>query len=69
MAFIDEVLHTPAYGWKNENGELIKPTRKELFREFFSRTNIFKSKRNWISTSVVFACATPTSGSTTARAP
>lgn len=49
MAFIDEVLHTPAYGWKNEKGELIKPTRKELFREFFSRINIFKSKKNWIA--------------------
>jgi len=49
MAFIDEVLHTPAYGWKNEKGELVKPTRKQLFREFFSRTNIFRSRKNWIS--------------------
>ena len=49
MAFIDEVLQAPSYGWKDEKGELTKPTRKQLFREFFSRSNIFKSKKNWIS--------------------
>jgi stearoyl-CoA desaturase (delta-9 desaturase) len=49
MAFIDNVLQAPAYGWKNENNELIIPTRKELFKEFFSRINIFRSKKNWIS--------------------
>jgi fatty-acid desaturase len=49
MAFIDEVLQTPSYGWKQPNGDLVIPTRKELFREFFSRINIFRSKRNWIS--------------------
>jgi stearoyl-CoA desaturase (delta-9 desaturase) len=49
MAFIDDVLQTPSYGWKDEKGELIKPTRKQLFSEFFSRINVFRSKRNWIS--------------------
>src|SRR5688572_22754348 len=49
MAFIDEVLQTPSYGWKDEKGELIKPTRKQLFSEFLTRSNIFKSKKNWIS--------------------
>ena len=49
MAFIDNVLQVPAYGWKNEQDELIRPTRKELFKEFFSRSNIFRSKKNWIS--------------------
>ena len=49
MPFIDNVLQTPAYGWKDENNELIRPTRKELLKEFFSRSNIFKSKKNWIS--------------------
>jgi fatty-acid desaturase len=49
MAFIDYVLQVPAYGWKNENGELIKPTVKQLYSEAFSRINIFKDKRNWIS--------------------
>ncbi|HEX3165962.1 MAG TPA: acyl-CoA desaturase, partial [Chitinophagaceae bacterium] len=49
MAFIDDVLQTPSYGWKDEKGELIKPTSKQLFREFLSRSNIFRSKKNWIS--------------------
>jgi fatty-acid desaturase len=49
MAFIDYVLQVPAYGWENENGELIKPTVKQLYKEAFSRINIFKDKRNWIS--------------------
>jgi stearoyl-CoA desaturase (delta-9 desaturase) len=49
MAFIDEVLQEPAYGWKNAQGELVKPTVKQLYAEAFSRINIFKDKRNWIS--------------------
>lgn len=49
MSFIDEVLQQPSYGWKNENGELIKPTIRQLYKEAFSRINIFASRRNWIS--------------------
>jgi stearoyl-CoA desaturase (delta-9 desaturase) len=49
MAFIDYVLQTPSYGWKNEKEELIIPTKKQLFSEFFSRMNIFKTRKNWIS--------------------
>jgi stearoyl-CoA desaturase (delta-9 desaturase) len=49
MAFIDEVLQEPSYGWKNEKGELIVPTSKQLWSEAFSRMNIFKSRKNWIS--------------------
>ncbi|MDX5348701.1 MAG: fatty acid desaturase [Hymenobacteraceae bacterium] len=49
MAFIDEVLQVPSYGWKNEKGELVKPNLKELYAEAFSRINIFKTKKNWIS--------------------
>ncbi|HSZ86288.1 MAG TPA: fatty acid desaturase [Puia sp.] len=49
MSFIDEVLQQPTYGWKNEKGELIKPTLKQLYREAFSRINIFSTKKNWIS--------------------
>jgi sn-1 stearoyl-lipid 9-desaturase len=49
MAFIDYVLQQPSYGWANEKGELIIPTSKQLFKEAFSRVNIFKSKKNWIS--------------------
>jgi len=49
MAFIDDVLETPSYGWKDEKGELIIPTPRQLFREFFIRINVFKSKRNWMA--------------------
>lgn len=50
MAFIDTILRTPSYGWENEKGELIKPTSRQLFAEFFSRLNIFKSRKNWLAT-------------------
>ncbi|MFL5789616.1 MAG: fatty acid desaturase [Flavisolibacter sp.] len=49
MAFIDNILQTPSYGWKNEKDELIIPTKRQLFKEAFSRINIFRNKRNWIS--------------------
>jgi stearoyl-CoA desaturase (delta-9 desaturase) len=49
MAFIDYVLQVPSYGWKDEQGELIVPTTKQLFKEAVSRMNIFRSKKNWIS--------------------
>lgn len=61
MAFIDEVLQTPSYGWKNEQGELIVPTTKQLYKEAFSRVNIFKCKRNWISSIswIMIVCLLP----------
>ena len=49
MAFIDSVLQEPSYGWKDNNGKLIIPTSKQLFKEAFLRINIFKTKKNWIS--------------------
>ena len=49
MALIDHVLEPPSYGWTNEQGELLKPSKKQLFSEFFSRLNIFQSKKNWLS--------------------
>lgn len=49
MAFIDIVLQTPSYGWQDDKGDLVIPTRTQLFRESFRRINIFKDKRNWIS--------------------
>lgn len=49
MAFIDHVLQKPSYGWAKEDGELVVPTSKQLIREAFSRINIFKTKKNWIS--------------------
>lgn len=49
MAFIDTVLQEPSYGWKDENGNLVVPTVKQLFTEAFTRINIFKTRKNWIS--------------------
>lgn len=49
MAFIDDVLQRPSYGWKDENGHLVVPTVSQLLKETFSRLNIFRSKKNWIS--------------------
>ena len=49
MAFIDTVLEPPAYGWKDAAGNLSKPNPQTILREFFSRLNIFKDKKNWLS--------------------
>lgn len=49
MAFLNNVLEPPAYGWADANGDLAKPTSKQLFKEFFSRLNVFKDKKNWLS--------------------
>lgn len=48
MAFIDSILKPPSYGWMDEQGALVKPSPKQLFSEFFSRLNIFKSRKNWL---------------------
>ncbi len=48
MAFLDHVLQPPAYGWKDTNGALIKPTPKQIFTEFFSRLNVFSNRKNWL---------------------
>jgi len=47
--FIDEILYTPSYGWKDQNEALIIPTNKQLWSEARSRINIFKTRKNWIS--------------------
>ncbi|MBP7556579.1 MAG: fatty acid desaturase [Chitinophagaceae bacterium] len=49
MAFIDEILQKPSYGWTNAEGELSVPSFRQLFKEAFSRINIFKTRKNWIS--------------------
>ncbi len=49
MPFIDYVLQQPAYGWTDEKGELRIPTKSQLFKEAFSRINIFKTRKNWMS--------------------
>ncbi|HSU27861.1 MAG TPA: fatty acid desaturase [Chitinophagaceae bacterium] len=61
MAFIDNVLQKPSYGWANERGELIVPSTRQLYREAFSRINIFKTKKNWITLMswLMVLCMTP----------
>lgn len=61
MAFIDDVLQEPSYGWKDKNGSLVKPTQKQLWREALNRMNIFRTKKNWISFSsaAVIFCLLP----------
>ena len=49
MSIVDNVLREPSYGWTDSKGDFYKPTRAELLKEFFSRINIFKSKKNWLA--------------------
>jgi fatty-acid desaturase len=49
MSFIENILETPSYGWKDQNGELVKPSVRQLLSEFFSRLNIFRTKKNWLA--------------------
>ena len=49
MSFIDRVLQVPSYGWENQKGELIVPTKKQLWNELFSRINFIKDKKNWLN--------------------
>lgn len=61
MAFINDILQKPSYGWQDENGDLVVPTRRQLFREAFSNINIFKTRKNWITLISWFMifCMTP----------
>jgi len=48
-SFIDDLLFTPSYGWKQQDDTLFVPTKRQLWAEAFSRINIFKTRKNWIS--------------------
>lgn len=48
MSFVNRVLQTPSYQWADSNGDLVIPSAKTLFKEAFSRINVFKSKKNWL---------------------
>lgn len=48
MSFLDRVLDPPSYGY-DRNGQLYIPTHRELTAEFFSRLNIFRSRKNWVA--------------------
>ena len=47
MAFLERVLEPPSYGFVRD-GKFYKPSNGEIFREFFSRLNIFKTRKNWL---------------------
>ena len=49
MSFIENILEVPSYGWKDQSGNLVKPNVGQLLKEFVSRLNIFKSKKNWLA--------------------
>jgi fatty-acid desaturase len=49
MTFMQKILQEPSYGWKDEEGNLVKPSNGTIVKEAWSRMNIFKDKRNWIS--------------------
>jgi stearoyl-CoA desaturase (delta-9 desaturase) len=48
MAFLDHVLQPPSYGWKDANEVFIKPSTGQILREFASRLNVFKNRKNWL---------------------
>jgi sn-1 stearoyl-lipid 9-desaturase len=49
MSLLDKILHQPSYGWNDADGNLVVPSVKQLYAEAFSRINIFKSRKNWIT--------------------
>ena len=48
MALLDYLLEPPTYGWSDKQGNLVKPSAKQILSEFFSRLNIFKTPKNWL---------------------
>lgn len=46
---MDKILREPTYGWQDEEGNLVVPTPSQIIQEFFSRLNVFKSKKNWLA--------------------
>ncbi len=47
MSFFNRILDPPSYGFER-GGALYVPTHREILREFFSRLNLVKSKKNWL---------------------
>ena len=54
---LSKVLEVPSYGFEKD-GELVKPTKREIFREFFTRLNVLKDIRNWLPAWGWFASST-----------
>ncbi len=61
MRFIDKLLQEPSYGWCDNDGNLIMPSVKRLYKEAFSRVNIFRTRKNWMSLSswLITTCMIP----------
>ncbi|GAA4449181.1 acyl-CoA desaturase [Rurimicrobium arvi] len=49
MHLFDHILEPPSYGWKDQNGQPVCPSRKQIFSEFLKRLNIFRSVKNWMT--------------------
>lgn len=47
MTLLSRVLEPPSYGFER-NGQLVVPSKGEIFREFLSRLNIFRTRKNWL---------------------
>ena len=47
MTFLDRVLDQPHYGFVR-NEKFYVPSHREILKEFVSRLNVFKSKKNWL---------------------
>ena len=47
MSLLTHVLQPPAYGYE-ANGQLLVPTYRQLFREFFARQNIFNHSQELV---------------------
>lgn len=61
MSFIDNLLQEPSYGWKDEKGQLLVPSAKQIIKEALHNVNIFRSRKNWITliSWVMVACMIP----------
>jgi stearoyl-CoA desaturase (delta-9 desaturase) len=46
---MDYVLRVPSYGWMDVDGRLIVPDTRQVMNEFWSRLNIFKTRKNWLA--------------------
>ncbi len=57
MSFLARVLEPPAYGF-SRSGALYVPAQRALWREFFRRLNVVRSKKQWLPLwSWVSSCA------------
>jgi fatty-acid desaturase len=48
MSFLERVLDEPSYGFRR-GGALYVPSTGEIWREFFARLNVVKTRKNWLA--------------------